>query len=210
MAKLKRVADPHQPFVDAALQHRGEAKILLGLDLGTNCGYCIGLQRQDKPVEIMPEYMGQWDLSAGSYDSGAIRFIRLRHFLSAVQPDFVAYEDVKFTPSEKITKFSAARVLARAATAAELIGAFRATVVTWCEEKNIPCVGLPIGTIKKRATSKGNASKEAVIAACNEEFGSDFATDDYSSTGADNIADAAWIAKIASEQYGEGFTWENQ
>lgn len=202
MPRINKVSDPSQvpmPEKDSA-----EPKVVLGLDLATNCGYCIGLQYKNKPLKIAPEFMGQWDLSAGPYDSGAIRFVRLRHFLAAVRPDLVGYEDVKFTPSEAITKFSAARVLARAATSSELIGAFRATVVTWCEENNIPCIGIPIGTIKKRATSKGNASKENMITACNEQFGSDFATDDYSSTGVDNIADAAWITQITAEQHSNG------
>lgn len=182
-----------------------KTKVFLGLDLGTNCGYCIGLKRPKKKIEILPQYMGQLDLSAGPYDSGAIRFLRLRHFLEEVKPDLIAYEDVKFTPSEAITKFSAARVIARAATSSELIGAFRATLVTWAEENNVPCTGFPIGSIKRKATAKGNAPKEAMIAACNELFSTDFDPESYSSTGVDNIADAAFITLLADDQYGLGF-----
>lgn len=208
MSKVNQVISPSQPFTTCIDNSRSDCKIILGLDLGTNCGYCFGLVYKEKEeVVILPEYMGQWDLSAGPYDSGAIRFVRLRRFLNEVKPDLVAYEDVKFTPSEALTRFSAARVLARASTSAELIGAFRATVVTWCEEKDIPCTGIPIGTIKKRATGKGNASKELIIEACNKEFKTDFDIKDYATTGADNVSDAAWIVKVASEQYSSGIKW---
>ena len=72
-------------------------KTVLGLDLGTSCGYSYRFINKDnisKPVV----YAGQLDLSAGPYDSGAIRFVKLRHFLSAIKPDMVAFEDVKYTP----------------------------------------------------------------------------------------------------------------
>jgi Holliday junction resolvasome RuvABC endonuclease subunit len=136
--------------------------------------------------------MGQWDLSAGPYDSGAIRFVRLRQFLSAVKPDLVAFEDVKYTPSMKLNKVNAHAMVARAATAGELFGAFKSTVATWCEENGVPCTSFSIQHIKKRATSKGNANKEAMILACNREFGTEFEVESYESTGVDNVADAAW------------------
>jgi Holliday junction resolvasome RuvABC endonuclease subunit len=188
---------------------RDRVKVILGLDLGTNCGYCYGFLTPKDEFIIEPWQMGIWDLSAGPYDSGAIRFVRLRKFLSALSPDFVAYEDVKFTPEEALTRFSAARVLARAATASELIGAFRATVVTWCEENNLPCTGFGVGTIKKFATNIGNASKEEIIKACNEKFKTDFDPETYKSTGVDNIADAAFICLLAYNQYSSGLLKDN-
>lgn len=185
-----------------------KSKIILGLDLGTKCGYCYALVNK-KGYEIHPWQMGQLDLSAGPYDSGAIRFVRLRHFLESISPKLIAYEDVKFTPSSgdifgKFNKFSISRVLARSARASELIGAFRATVATWAEEENIPCVGIPIGEIKKRATGKGNSDKIEIINACNGLFGTDFASETYKTTGVDNIADAAFVCLIACEQYCKG------
>lgn len=195
---IKRMAEESRKI------RREESKMILGLDLGTNCGYCYGFLTSNDSFIVEPWQMGIWDLSAGPYDSGAIRFVRLRKLLSALKPDFVAYEDVKFTPSEAITKFSAARVMARAAKASELIGAFRATVILWCEERNIPSTGFGIGTIKKRATGSGNAGKEEMIRACNEFFKTDFDPDTYTSTGVDNIADAAFVCLLAFENYGSG------
>lgn len=185
---------------------RDGSRLVLGLDLGSSCGYCYCHCRPGGRCEFRPEYVGILDLSAGSYDSGAIRFLRLRHFLAAIRPNLVVYENVKFTPSEALTKFSAARVMARAATSSELIGAFRATVVTWCEEHEVPCVGVGISEIKRRATGKGNAGKEAMIQACNQALGTDFDVESYESTGVDNCADAFWVCKLAVEQYAGGLS----
>ena len=49
--------------------------------------------------------------------------------------------------------------------AAHAYGGFLATLTAWCEHHPIPYQGVPVGTIKKYATGKGNAGKEDVIAA---------------------------------------------
>ena len=46
-------------------------------------------------------------------------------------------------------------------------------------------IGIPVGTIKKHATGKGNASKEMMIEAARKKLG--YKDDD------DNEADALWI-----------------
>jgi Holliday junction resolvasome RuvABC endonuclease subunit len=116
----------------------------------------------------------------------------------------VVYEEVRVTPPEKLTRYNATLILARAATSAELIGAYKTTVCTWCEEHNVPCTGFPIGTIKKRATGRGNANKEEMIRAANETFGLGLAVEGYESTGVDNIADAIWVCLLGMENYGAG------
>jgi Holliday junction resolvasome RuvABC endonuclease subunit len=95
-------------------------------------------------------------------------------------------------------------IVARVATAAELLGGFKITLTTWCEEHEVPAVGYPIGTIKKHATGKGNAGKPAMIAAANKHFGVELDPSDYEQTGADNIADAMWICDMAINQYKDG------
>jgi Holliday junction resolvasome RuvABC endonuclease subunit len=58
------------------------------------------------------------------------------------------------------------RVYAHKGTeAAHVYGGFMYTLAAVCEEMRIGCVGIPVGTIKKFATGKGNASKEEMIAA---------------------------------------------
>ncbi len=81
-----------------------------------------------------------------------------------------------------------------------------AILTTWAEERNIPCQGIPIGTIKRFATGKGNANKIEMIEACNKTFGTEFKTADYESTGVDNIADAMFLCSMAVTQYSEGLT----
>ena len=49
--------------------------------------------------------------------------------------------------------------------AAHLYGGFLATLTSWCEQQGIAYQGVPVGTIKKHATGKGNAGKAEVIAA---------------------------------------------
>jgi hypothetical protein len=202
MPRVNAFNDP-EAFA-SGLKTPDESKLILGLDLGTNCGMAYGYYRQGKKFDIFPWQMGQWDLSAGQYDSGAIRFVRLRHFLILTRPALVCYENVRFTPAESITRFSAAAIISRAATASELIGAFRATVATWCEENAIPCAGFGIGEIKKRATGHGKANKEDMVKACNQLFGTDFDPLTYENTGADNVADAAFVCLLAQEQYASG------
>lgn len=183
-----------------------KAKLILGLDLGTSCGYAYKFVTKDSK-EPSRVYAGQLDLSAGPYDSGAIRFVRLRQFLTYIKPDLLAFEDVRYTPPN--TGFqSVGAILARAATACEWFGALKATMATWCEERGIPSTGIPIGTIKKRATGKGNANKSDIISACNKEFEFDFDVEGYESSGVDNIADAVYVCSILAEQYGNGLQFD--
>ena len=186
---------------------RGEI-MLLGLDLATMTGaaYVFLQEGQEYDPEKHKMHVDLWDLSTDSYESGAMRFVRLRRLLHAAQPSLILFERVRYTPPGKITKYNAHAMLARAATQMELVGALAATTVTWAEERNIPCGHTPIGTIKKRATGKGNANKTDMISACNKYFGTDLDADDYKSNGHDNAADAAWIAHIAAEQYAQSVT----
>ena len=180
-----------------------DEQLALGLDLGTACGYSFAILHPNGTWEFNPWFMGLWDLSSGRYDTGNIGFLRLRQFLHTVRPTIVWYEDVKFTPSEAVTRFNASRIIARAATSAELIGAFKQTLVLWCEDRDVHCTGIPIGTIKKRATGKGNANKEDMIRACNLEFQTNFDVESYHTTGADNVADAAWVLRTGLDELGD-------
>ncbi|WP_246099051.1 hypothetical protein [Tepidimonas thermarum] len=49
--------------------------------------------------------------------------------------------------------------------AAHIYGGFMAHLTAWCEHHQIPYQGVPVGTIKKHATGKGNAGKAEMIAA---------------------------------------------
>ena len=120
-------------------------------------------------------------------------------------PDLIGYEEVKHTPDVK--GFGGKRlgmIVARIANAAELLGGFKITLATWAEERGVPVQGFSIGTIKREATGRGNASKEQMIEAANTRFGVELSADGYESTGADNIADALHVAYLTVATYGEG------
>src|SRR3546814_5482602 len=86
-----------------------------------------------------------------------MRYLRFRRQLDeihAVTPiDEVAFEEVR-------------RHLG--VDAAHAYGGFMAQLTAWCEEHGVPYSGVPVGEIKKFATSKGNASKGEMIAATQE------------------------------------------
>jgi len=49
--------------------------------------------------------------------------------------------------------------------AAHIYGGFLGMLTAWSEEHDVPYEGVPVGTIKRYATGKGNANKAAMIAA---------------------------------------------
>lgn len=49
--------------------------------------------------------------------------------------------------------------------AAHVYGGMLGTLTAWCEARAIPYRGIPVGTIKKHVTGRGNASKGEMIAA---------------------------------------------
>jgi hypothetical protein len=65
-------------------------------------------------------------------------------------------------------------------------------------------VGFSIQAIKRRATGKGNANKEAIIRAANEEFEASLEVEDYDKLGTDNIADSLYALVLGLEQYSRG------
>ena len=181
-------------------------RLALGLDLGTTPGYAYTYFVPGEPYEVGQNLtgFGQWDLSAGPYDSGAIRFVRLRQFLAVTRPDIVFYEDVKTVPTEKPTLINLTAILARAATPIRFMGALNGTLCEWCERRDIPCQGMPIGAIKRRATGRGNADKVGVIDACNVLFQAGLDPEGYENSGVDNVADACFCLLLGVESYSQG------
>lgn len=111
----------------------------LALDLGTKTGWAAQLDGLT--------LSGTLDLKADER-----RYLRLWDWLlETLRPgDEVAYEDVKRHAGT---------------TAAHVYGGLRAVVVSACEEVGATYQGVPVGTIKKHATGKGNADKDEMVAA---------------------------------------------
>ena len=74
---------------------------------------------------------------------------------------------------------------------AHVYGGLMATLTAWCEHHNIAYSGVPVGTIKRHATGKGNAGKAEIIAAMQAKG--------YPVTD-DNEADALALLHWALEQ----------
>jgi len=177
-----------------------------GLDLGTNCGIAWADFNPQQPIEKVKMFGGQWLLDVGPYDTGPLRFIRLKQFLAVLQPDFIGFEAVHYTPPAELKGKPIGIVVARVATAAELLGAFKTILVTWAEERGIPAEGIAIGTIKKHATGKGNSNKKDMIVAANARFQLKLDPGTYEQTGVDNIADAMFVCNMMLQQYHLGVT----
>lgn len=175
----------------------------LGLDLGSSCGVAIYDFIPGKKLLQDKLLLFQWDLSSTGLDSGASRYMRLRGFLNVVNPDAMAYEDVKYTPPREFfinKKFGIPAVLARVATASEVLGGMKVTVATWAQEKSIPSIGFGVTTIKKFATGNGRASKEDMIKAANKNFNTAFDPAKYKAEGVDNVVDASFVLLMLLKQ----------
>ncbi len=143
---------------------------ILAIDPGTHCGYALS-----------PFESGTWNLAGGRHEGGGMRFVKLRRFLTEITwVDLVVYEEVR-------------RHLGT--DAAHIYGGIVAIISEHCEHNKIPYQGVPVGTIKKFATGKGNANKEAMLAAARARWPEVDIKDD-------NQADALFLWAWAVEEYG--------
>lgn len=134
----------------------------VGIDLGTNLGWAIGERGQ-------VVQSGTISFQMKRFEGGGMRFLRFEKFLN----------DLKENSSDKLQGVFFEEVKARQPSAAadQIYGGFKATLMAWCDRHEIPYQGLPVGSIKKFATGKGNANKDAMIFAA-EMLGFDPASDD--------------------------------
>ena len=89
------------------------------------------------------------------FEGGGMRFLRFKRWLGEVNASVEALDAVYF---EEVRRHAGV-------DAAQVYGGFMAHLTAWCEHHEIPYQGVPIGTIKKHATGRGNADKGAMIAA---------------------------------------------
>lgn len=134
---------------------------VLALDLGTNTGFAFG-EAADPSVVIS----GVMNFSPGKFSGGGMRYIKFDNWLAKIIVETAANEVV----------FEGVRRHA-GTDAAHIYGGFLATLTAFCEKRALPYAGAPVGTIKKWATGKGNASKDQMVAAVNG-WGYDGVTDD--------------------------------
>ena len=181
-------------------------KRILGLDLASSCGATFCDVIPGKQLDEVALVAGQWDLSVTNHDTNSIRYVRFKQFLSVTAPNLVVYEEVKFTgqaPAPGAAK-SLAALVARAVSGAQVVHGLQAILTAWCEENDVPCQSVGIGTLKKFATGKGNANKVEMIHACNQKFQTEFVAEGYENSGVDNIADSMFLCSMAVTAYSEG------
>lgn len=119
---------------------------LLCLDLGTKTGWAVG-----EPLKAVTS--GVQSFQPGRYEGGGMRYLRFRAWLSEMRALIPGELSIYF---EEVRHHSAV-------DAAHVYGGLLATLTAWCEENKVPYLGIPVGTIKKAITGKGNASKQQVI-----------------------------------------------
>jgi len=121
---------------------------ILALDLGTTTGWALACREGSIKS-------GSQSFKPQRFEGGGMRYLRFRRWLAEIQQcaagvDWVVFEEVRNHAG---------------IDAAHAYGGFLATLTAWCEHEQIPYQGVPVGTIKRHATGRGNASKAAVIAA---------------------------------------------
>jgi len=121
---------------------------LLALDLGTTTGWA--LRSSDGRIAS-----GVLSLQPSRYDGGGMRYLRFRNWLGQVRRDTGPIGAIHF---EEVRRHAGT-------DAAHVYGGLLATLTSWCEETGVPYQGVPVGTIKRFVTGKGNADKQAVMAA---------------------------------------------
>jgi Holliday junction resolvasome RuvABC endonuclease subunit len=121
---------------------------LLALDLGTTTGWAM--QYRDGTVSS-----GTAAFKPQRFEGGGMRFLRFKRWLNELCS---ASSDIHAVYFEEVRRHAGV-------DAAHAYGGFLGHLTAWCEQHHIPYQGVPVGTIKKHATGKGNAGKPEMIAA---------------------------------------------
>lgn len=121
---------------------------VLALDLGTTTGWA--LRSGDNSITS-----GTESFKPHRFEGGGMRFLRFKRWLTEVKQTSDGIDAVYF---EEVRRHLGV-------DAAHAYGGFMAHLTAWCEHHQIPYQGVPVGTIKKHATGKGNTNKDEMIAA---------------------------------------------
>lgn len=163
------------PIVSPSLPPSSPTGSILALDLGTTTGWA--LSPPGGPITS-----GTVSFRPSRYDGGGMRYLRFRNWLNQL---LVGGDTIAAVYFEEVRRHVGT-------DAAHIYGGFLACLSAWCEEQGIAYQGVPVGTIKRFATGKGNADKAAMIAALRERGFSP--TDDNE---ADAIAILLWANATA-------------
>lgn len=123
-------------------------KTILALDLGTTTGWAV----RDAKGQITSHTAS---FKPGRFEGGGMRYLRFTRWLDDLAGLAGPFALIDF---EEVRNHAGT-------DAAHIYGGLMATLAAWCELRGVPYRGVPVGTIKKHATGKGNASKTDMIAA---------------------------------------------
>lgn len=124
---------------------------ILALDLGTTCGwaaFCDGKIRS-----------GVWDLRPTKFDSHGQRYLTFRRLLET---------EIVIDGVEKIYYEAVRRHIGT--DAAQMYGGYMSHVQSVCLDHDVAYEGVPVQTIKKHATGKGNGDKQQMIDSAIKKF----------------------------------------
>ena len=143
---------------------------LIGIDPGTACGWAI-LDSSGGRIAS-----GTWDLRPRRHEGGGMRYLRVRQYVEALLSTPVGVRALAY---EEVRRHAGT-------DAAHVYGGIVAMIAAVCEERKVPYMAIPVGTVKRHATGKGNAPKEMMVSAASEHWACEPCDD--------NEADALWIA----------------
>jgi Holliday junction resolvasome RuvABC endonuclease subunit len=124
---------------------------ILALDLGTTTGWAIRNSR-------CRMLHGTAEFRSSRFEGGGMRYLRFGKWLDQTLEITGGIDAVHF---EEVRRHAGT-------DAAHIYGGFLAALTSWCEQKVIAYQGVPVGTIKRFATGKGNADKATMVAAIRE------------------------------------------
>jgi Holliday junction resolvasome RuvABC endonuclease subunit len=121
---------------------------VLALDLGQKTGWAV--RNTDGAIAS-----GTVEFKPSRWEGGGMVYLRFRAWLQGVDGTAGAISAVYF---EEVRSH-------RGVAAAHAYGGYLAHLTAWAEAQQLPYAGVPVGTIKRHVTGRGNADKAAVIAA---------------------------------------------
>ena len=134
--------------LNPATTYNSPRDAILALDLGTHTGWA--LWQADRSITS-----GTTHFAPQRFEGGGMRYLRFKRWLTELKQTSDGLDAVFF---EEVRRHAGV-------DAAHAYGGFMAHLTAWCEHHQIPYQGVPVGTIKKHATGKGNANKAAMLAA---------------------------------------------
>lgn len=123
---------------------------ILALDLGTATGWA-----HSGPLPPYTIKSGTWSLKPGKYDGAGMRGVKFLGYLDELH---------RASPLSLIVFEAVRRHIGT--DAAHVYGGLMLILQSWCELNSVPYDGVPVGTIKRHWTGKGNTKKDGMIAEC--------------------------------------------